>query len=56
MTWREELKNSHFRKALNCIYNFLESNTEALIISKRLKVLKDDQTDTNFIAPLRMHF
>ena len=31
-------------------------NTEALVISKSLKFPKDDRTDTNFIAPLRMHF
>ena len=48
-------QNSHFRNKLNCIYNFWENNTEALVISKRLKFPQDDRTDTNFIAPLRMH-
>ena len=31
-------KNSHFLKTLNCSYNFREYNTEALVISKRLKL------------------
>ena len=30
--------------------------TQALVISKRHKLPKDDQTDTNFITPLRMYF
>ena len=33
-----------------------ENNTEAVVISKNLKFSKDDGTDTNFIAPLRIHF
>ena len=36
--------------------NFLENKTKALVISKTLKLPQDDRTDTNFIAPLRMHF
>ena len=27
-----------------------------IVISKRLKLPQDNRTDTNFIAPLRMHF
>ena len=37
------------------IRQFPENMTQA-IISKRLKFPKDDQTDTNFIAPHRMYF
>ena len=29
---------------------------EALVILERLKLPWDDRTDTNFIAPIRMHF
>ena len=49
-------KNSHFRKTLNSSYNFRENNTEVLLISKRLKMPKDDRTDKNFLAQLRIHF
>ena len=36
---------------------FEKNNTQTLVISnKRFKFLQDDRTDTNFIAPLRMHF
>ena len=35
---------------------FLENNTEALVILKMLKFPKDDRTDRNFVAPLRMYF
>ena len=34
---------------------FLENETEAAIISKRLKFPWDDRKDTKFIAPLGMH-
>ena len=33
-----------------------KNNTEVLVISKRLKLPKDDRTNKNFIAPLRMRF
>ena len=33
-----------------------KSNTESLVISKRLKFPKDDGTNINFIAPIRMYF
>ena len=36
--------------------NFRENDTEALKISKSPKFPKGDQTDKNFIAPLRMLF
>ena len=49
-------KNSHFRKTLNSSYNFRENNTEVLLTSKRLKMPKDDRTDKNFLAQLRIHF
>ena len=57
-TWNVERnqKNSHFRKTLNSSYNFRENNTEVLLISKRLKMPKDDQTDKNFLAQLGIHF
>ena len=51
MRWRDETENYFFRKSLN----FRENDTEALEISKRLKLTQDDQTDINFIAPLRIH-
>ena len=35
---------------------FRENNTQALVISKRLKFPSDDRTDTNFTAPLKMLF
>ena len=35
---------------------FGKNNIEALVISKRLKLPKDDRTDSNFIAPVRIHF
>ena len=35
---------------------FRKNNTKALVISKRFKFPWDDQTDTNSIATLRMHF
>ena len=39
------------------IRQFRENMTRALVISKRDKIPKDDdQTDTNFITPLRMYF
>ena len=38
------------------IRQFRENMTRALVISKRHKLPKDDQTDTNFITPLRMYF
>ena len=41
--------------SLKQIQDFRESNFKALINSKRLKLLQDDRTDTNFIALLRMH-
>ena len=47
---------SHFRNTSNCILSFRKINTEAPVISKRLKFPQDERTDTNFIAPLRMHF
>ena len=31
-------------------------NTKAFVILKTLKFPKDDRTDTDFIAPQRMHF
>ena len=44
-------------KTFNCIKkNCRENNTKALAISKSLKFMTDWRTDTNFIAPLRMHF
>ena len=50
-------KNSHFHlEALNCTQNFRKNNTEALVISKRLKFPQDDRTDKNVVALLRMHF
>ena len=36
--------------------NFRENNTQALVISERLKLPQDDRTDTNFMGLLRMHF
>ena len=51
MRWKDETENYFFRKSLN----FRENDTEALEISKRLKLTQDDQTDINFIAPLRVH-
>ena len=36
--------------------NWGENNIEALEISNKLKIYQDDRTDTNFAAPLRMHF
>ena len=57
MRCREESeKNYHFRKTLNCNKNFRGNNTEALVISKRLKLPQDDRKDINFLAPLRIHF
>ena len=53
MCWRKE---SVKFLTLNCILNFRGNNTEALVISRRLKFPQDDRTDTHFIAPLRMHF
>ena len=35
---------------------FGEKNTQALKISKWLKLPQGDRTDTNFIAPLKMNF
>ena len=49
-------KNFHFRKTLNSSYNFRENNTDVLLTSKRLKMPKDDRTDKNFLAQLRIHF
>ena len=37
MERRKHRKNSHFRNMLNCILNFRENKTEALLISKRSK-------------------
>ena len=51
-----KFKNSHFRNLVNCTKNFQKNNTEALVISKKLKFLLDDRTNTNFKALLRMHF
>ena len=34
----------------------MENNTKALVISKRLKLPQDDQTDKNFLGPLTIHF
>ena len=36
--------------------DFRENNTEILVISKRLKFSYGVRTETNFIAPLRIHF
>ena len=47
---------SHFRNTSNCFSNFRENNTQALVISERLKLPQDDRTDTNFMGLLRMHF
>ena len=47
---------SHFRNTSNCFSNFRGNNTQALVISERLKLPQDDRTDTNFIGLLRMHF
>ena len=37
-------RKSYFRKTLNCTLNCRENNTEALVISKRLKLNLDDRT------------
>ena len=47
---------SHFRNTSNCFSNFRENNTQALVISERLKLPYDDRTDTDFMGLLRMHF
>ena len=41
-----------FRSTYNCIYNFRENSTGALLISETLKLPQDDRIATNFIAPL----
>ena len=51
MRWRGESESSYFRKTLN----FGKIILKAPIISKRLK-LPYYRKDTNFIAPLKMHF
>ena len=51
MQWRDEPENYFFRKSLN----FQENDTEALEISKRLKLTQHDRTNINFTAPLRIH-
>ena len=49
-------ENYHFLKTFNYIQTFRENNTVALEISKSVKFPWDDRTDTNLIAPLRIHF
>ena len=51
-------KKSHFLNNLALIASkiFGENDAEALVISKSLKFPLHDLTDTNFIAPLNMHF
>jgi len=40
---------SHFHNMSNCILKF-GNNTQALVISKRLKLPWDDQTDIKFYS------
>ena len=53
MRWQEE--SEKFSLLLSSKI-FREDNTEALAISKRLKLPSDDRTDINFKAPIRMYF
>ena len=56
MSWREESEKFSLSFNGKLHLNFWENHTEALVISKRLKLPWDDRTDTNLIARLRMHF
>ena len=57
MQWREKSENvTLLLYTSNCIENFRENNTKALVISNGLKFPQDDRTDSNFIALLKMHF
>ena len=50
------IKKLSLSQSVELHLKFLENNTEALVILKMLKFLKDDRTDRNFVAPLRMYF
>ena len=56
MRWREESEKFSPSSHVKLHLMFSGNNTEALVIWKVLNFPKDDRTDTNFIAPLRMHF
>ena len=51
MRWRKKIRKIRNFEKLKSPGN----NTEAPVISKRLKFPLDDRTGTSFIAPLRMH-
>ena len=55
MWWKEESEKLSPSQYIKLHLKFSgQKNFESIVISKRLKFPKDDRTDTNFIAPLRM--
>ena len=55
MRWKKKSEKFSLSQNFKLHLTFSGDNTEALVISKRLKLPQDDRTDINFLVLIRMY-